>query len=74
MTDLVKNARVALRAAEKRLEQALRTQYPVGHPIVWQRGGHNQLGHLTRHGYGDRFQVLNARTKKLVWLSSGDII
>lgn len=67
-------AEVAL--SEERAARVMKTEYPIGASIEWERGGHVQTGTIegTNFHHDPHFRVRNARTGKVYWITFYDVI
>lgn len=63
------------RAADLRIEAALKENFPADTFIKWTaHAGRTYCGNVVRHGYGDRIQVRNCETQKARWIVASQIV
>lgn len=75
MSQKVKDALAATRAANEALSDTVKAEYPIGAPIAWTRGGAGKAhkGEVITHGYGSRLWVRNLDTGRDYWIHASDI-
>ncbi|WP_445493141.1 hypothetical protein [Rhodopseudomonas sp. RCAM05734] len=62
-------------AADYRINDLLRVQFPLGSEIRWCRSGSGKpiLGIVLAHGYRDRIRVKNLQTERSYWIHAHDV-
>lgn len=72
MSKRLRDALVAVHAAQRTADRVLIEDYPVGAEIRWQMGADCTspiyTGTVLMHGYSDRVQVRNDRTQREYWI------
>ncbi len=75
MTARVRELYLEKRAAEAKLEEGLKADYPVNKSIKWKRGDRVYSGRVALYGTsGDRIHVRNSTTQKAYWIHVYDLL
>lgn len=64
MSERLRRALKARRAAEREIQAALEADYPPGAACIFKVGDHVQDALVVRNLYGDRIEVENIRTQR----------